>query len=188
MNASDAARIQRLECQFRDFLEEALRGVPLDLLSEPAIPGKWSALENLAHLGRYREVFQERLDQMLRTKSPSFSRYRAEDDPLWEAWRKLTATEVLTKISSVREQILARLKTLQADDFLQTARCARKSASVCDLLLRGDAAAPLLCYLFFGAEPVLQIVAVFPIAVLVKLVGATANLILKDGSAFWSLH
>jgi len=37
----------------------------------------------------------------------------------WEAWRKLTATEVLTKISSLREQILARLKTLQADDFLR---------------------------------------------------------------------
>jgi len=119
MNVSDAARIQRLECQFRDFLEEGLRGVPLDLLPEPAIPSRWSALDNLAHLGRYHEVFQERLDQMLRTKSPTFSRYRAEDDPLWEAWRKLTATEVLTKISSLREQILARLKTLQADDFLR---------------------------------------------------------------------
>jgi hypothetical protein len=119
MNVSDGTRIQRFESQFRDFLEEVLRGVPLDSLSEPAIPGKWSALENLAHLGRYHEVFQERLDQMLQTKSPLLPRYRAEDDPLWETWRTLSASEVLAKVSSLRQQLLARLKTLQADDFLR---------------------------------------------------------------------
>jgi hypothetical protein len=120
LNAADIARIQRCETQLRDFLDEVLRGVPPHSLSQPVIPGKWSVLENLAHLARYHEVFQERLDQMLLTRSPVFSRYRAEEDPAWETWRTLPATEVLTKLPSLRGQFLAKLKTLRADDFSRT--------------------------------------------------------------------
>jgi hypothetical protein len=120
MNAADSARLLRCESQLRDFLEEVLRGVPPDSLSKPMVPGKWSARENLAHIGRYHEVFLERLDQMLHAKSPAFSGYRAEDDPGWEPWRKLPPKEVLAKVSSLREQLLAKLVTLRADDFSRT--------------------------------------------------------------------
>jgi hypothetical protein len=120
-NSADLARIQRCETQLRDFLEEVLRGVPPHFLSQYVIPGKWSALENLAHLARYHEVFQERLDQILLTTSPIFSRYRAEEDPEWEAWRTLPPTDVLAKLSSLRGQLLAKLKALHGTDFSRTA-------------------------------------------------------------------
>lgn len=120
MNTADSARIQRCESQLRDFLEEGLRGVTPDSLSKSIVPGKWSGLENLAHIGRYHEIFLERLDQMLGAKSPAFSRYRAEDDPAWDFWRELPPTEVLAKVSSSREQLLAKLRTLRADDFSRT--------------------------------------------------------------------
>jgi hypothetical protein len=120
MNHADSDRIHRCETQLSDFLQESLRGVPLPSLAPPRMPGKWSALENLAHLGRYHEVFLARLDQILREKAPSFSRYRAEEDPEWEAWRALSASEVLEKLKSLRAQLVLKLKSLREEDSLRT--------------------------------------------------------------------
>jgi len=47
---------------------------------------KWSAHENLAHIGRYHEIFLECLRSILTEASPAFGRYRAEDDPGWPEW------------------------------------------------------------------------------------------------------
>jgi hypothetical protein len=55
------------------------------------------------------------------------------------------------------------------------------------LLLRRDVAAFLLCDLFFGTEPVFQIAAVLPPALLVQFVGAAANLILYIGNRIFVL-
>jgi uncharacterized damage-inducible protein DinB len=113
----DASRLQRSETQLRDFLDEALRGVPVEKILEQAVPGKWSANENLAHLGRYHEIFLERIDRILAEENPAFTRYRAEDDPQWEAWRTLAYKEVAEKLASLREMLVARLKTLSAADY-----------------------------------------------------------------------
>jgi uncharacterized damage-inducible protein DinB len=116
----DASRLQRSETQLRDFLDEALRGVPVEKILEQAVPGKWSAHENLAHLGRYHEVFLERIERILVEENPAFTRYRAEDDPEWEAWRTLAYKEVAEKLASLREMLVARLKTLSAADYKRT--------------------------------------------------------------------
>jgi uncharacterized damage-inducible protein DinB len=68
MNATNASRLQRCETQFRDFLDEALRGISAEKVLEPAVSGKWSANENLAHLARYHEIFLERIERMLTGK------------------------------------------------------------------------------------------------------------------------
>jgi uncharacterized damage-inducible protein DinB len=114
------SRLQRCETQLRDFLDEALRGVTVEKILEQAIPGKWSANENLAHLGRYHEIFLERIERILTEESPEFSRYRAEEDPQWEAWRTLAYKEVAEKLAGLREMLVARLKTLSKTDYRRT--------------------------------------------------------------------
>jgi uncharacterized damage-inducible protein DinB len=120
VSGHNTSRLQRCETQLRDFLDEALRGVPVEKILEQAVPGKWSANENLAHLGRYHEIFLERIERILTEENPAFSRYRAEDDPQWEAWRTLAYKEVAEKLSSLREMLVARLKTLSAADYKRT--------------------------------------------------------------------
>jgi uncharacterized damage-inducible protein DinB len=114
------SRLQRCETQLRDFLGEALAGIPVEKILERVIPGKWSAHENLAHLGRYHEIFQERIERILTEPNPVFTRYRAEDDPRWEAWRMLAHKEVAEKLASLREQLVTKLKSLTAEDYART--------------------------------------------------------------------
>jgi uncharacterized damage-inducible protein DinB len=120
MSPSNSARLQRCETQLRDFLGEALRGVSVETISEPKLEGKWSALETLAHLARYQEIFLERLEKILKQENPAFSIYRAEQDPEWEAWKRLAYKEVLAKLTSSREKLIAKLKSLSADDYART--------------------------------------------------------------------
>jgi uncharacterized damage-inducible protein DinB len=114
------SRLQRLETQLRDSLDEALRGVPVEKILEPPISGKWSANENLAHLGRYHEIFLERIELILTEQNPKFSRYRAEEDPEWEAWRTLAYKEVAGKLASLREMLVTKLKSLSTEDYART--------------------------------------------------------------------
>lgn len=115
------SRLQRCEGQLRDFLEVTLRGVPVEKILEPPASGKWSAHENLAHLGRYHEIFLERMERILKEANPVFDRYRAEADPQWEAWRALSYKEVVGKLAWLREMLMARLKSLSTDDYARTA-------------------------------------------------------------------
>jgi hypothetical protein len=67
----------------------------------PAL-GKWSARENRAHIGRYHEIFLERLHRILTEQSPKFARYRAEDDPGWPEWASRPIEEVRTRLGALR--------------------------------------------------------------------------------------
>jgi uncharacterized damage-inducible protein DinB len=120
MSSSNSARLQRCETQLRDFLDEALRGVPVEAISEPRVKAKWSALENLAHLARYHEIFLDRVDKILKQQSPTFSIYRAEQDPEWGAWKGLAYKEVVARLMASREKLVARLKSLSPEDYART--------------------------------------------------------------------
>ena len=120
MSNSNSSRLQRCETQLQDFLNEALRGVPPEALSQRANPGKWSARENLAHLARYHQVFLERMDRILNEPNPKFGRYRAEDDPEWAKWQALAGSQVLANLSSLRTKLMARLRSLSDQDFQRT--------------------------------------------------------------------
>lgn len=80
----------------------------------------WRTPENLAHLARYHEIFLERVERILQQENPVLSIYRAEQDPEWEAWKGLAYKEVLARIAASREKIIARLKSLSADDYTRT--------------------------------------------------------------------
>jgi uncharacterized damage-inducible protein DinB len=120
MNPSNSSRLRRCETQLRDFLHEALRGVPVEAILQPPASGKWSANENLAHLARYHEVFLERIDRILKENAPAFLRYRAEEDPKWEAWRGLAYKEVAGELATLREKLIARLKAVSDTDYQRT--------------------------------------------------------------------
>lgn len=121
MNTAHLDRIYRCETQLRDFLEESLRGIPPEALARSLIAGKWTALENLAHLARYQEIFLQRLEQILSANSPVLPRYRAEEDPEWPAWRTLSPDDVIARLGSLRAQLVTRLRSLKENDFLKTA-------------------------------------------------------------------
>ena len=117
---SNASRLQRCETQLQDFLSVTLNGIPMETLNAKPVPGKWSAREQLAHLARYHEIFLQRIDRILSEQAPEFSRYRAEDDPEWPAWANLPAPQLLVRISSVRAKLMARLRSLNEEDFERT--------------------------------------------------------------------
>ncbi|HEX4606491.1 MAG TPA: DinB family protein [Candidatus Angelobacter sp.] len=120
MTNSNASRLQRCETQLQDFLAVALKNVPIRELNAKAVPGKWSAHEQLAHLARYHQIFLQRIDRILTEQAPRFPRYRAEEDPEWPAWSGLPAQQVLVRISSMRGKLMARLRSLSQDDFERT--------------------------------------------------------------------
>lgn len=60
-------------------------------LTEPQIrqrlePDKWSIFENIAHLGRYQEVFRNRITVILQEEKPGFERYVADQDAGFPDW------------------------------------------------------------------------------------------------------
>jgi uncharacterized damage-inducible protein DinB len=79
--------------------------------------GKWSARENLAHIGRYHEIFLERLHSIVTEPSPRFARYRAEEDPGWEEWASRPIEEVRTRLTALRLNLVDRIVALQPLDY-----------------------------------------------------------------------
>jgi hypothetical protein len=79
---------------------------------EPRTNGKWSALDNLAHLARYHEVFLARIEQIVNEDKPRLPRYRAEEDPEWPAWMNLEVFEVVARLQSRRRKLIDTLEQL----------------------------------------------------------------------------
>jgi len=117
---SNSTRLQRCETQLQDFLAVALSSVSVDTLSAKVVAGKWSAHEQLAHLGRYHQIFLQRIDSILTEQAPEFPRYRAEDDPEWPAWASLPAPQLLVRLSSMRAKLMSRLRALSEEGFQRT--------------------------------------------------------------------
>ena len=94
---------------------------PVDALTAEAVPSKWSAHENLAHLARYQHVFlHERLRRMLSEDQPVFPRYRAENDPEWPNWRSMSPRQVFDDLRAVRRKLASTLNDLTDDQLNRT--------------------------------------------------------------------
>lgn len=100
-----------------DSLDVILRGVPDRALRRRPAEGKWSAHEHLAHLGRYHEVFLERLERILAEDSPRLGCYRSEDDPGAESWFALPARQVIERMRALRAQLVLRIANLGSDEL-----------------------------------------------------------------------
>ena len=110
LNDSQTARLLN---QFETVLTMANALAEEPLRYRP-VPDKWSAFEQLAHIGCYTAFFHEhRLWVMLQTTEvPAFGRYRAEDDPAFAGWTAMEKAPMLTRLVEQRRQLTNRLMGL----------------------------------------------------------------------------
>lgn len=116
MDPGYASQIQRCEAQLSDFFTEVLSGLFGDL-TRRVVPEKWSVQENVAHLARYNEIFLQRVHRILTENKPALPRYRAEEDPDWERWRKRPYGELIGAFAELRGELVNKLKLLNDEDF-----------------------------------------------------------------------
>ncbi|MEE8606862.1 MAG: DinB family protein [Nitrospiraceae bacterium] len=115
MTLSRSASI-RLETQL-DALSLVLDRASPDAITRRPASGKWSAHENLAHLGRHHEVFIERVQRILAEDRPRLARYRAEEDPEWPKWAALPTDEVLGRLQALRGDLIEIVKYLSPEQL-----------------------------------------------------------------------
>jgi len=81
---------------------------------------KWSARENLAHLGRYHEILLDRVRKILKEDRPQFARYGAEGDREWLSWSSLPVRIVQERIRELRSELITLLDTLGEPQLQRT--------------------------------------------------------------------
>lgn len=103
LNDSQTARLLN---QFETVLAMA-NALPEAQLRHRPIPDKWSAFEQLAHIGCYTDFFHDhRLRVMLQAvEPPAFGRYRADDDPEFGVWTNLEKAPMLARLVAQRQQL-----------------------------------------------------------------------------------
>jgi uncharacterized damage-inducible protein DinB len=119
MNRLPESSRRRLETQL-DALDLLLETFAEDALERRPSSGKWSILENIAHLGRYHEVFMARMKRVLDEENPDLGRYRAEDDPEAAAWTVLPQSKQMTRIKQRRRELLAFVRGLSDEQLART--------------------------------------------------------------------
>lgn len=95
---------QRLHYQ-PDALHYILYGLDEGGLKQRPDKDKWSISENLAHLGRYHEVFKERMQRILHEDHPHFSRYAADNDEGFAIWCRYENATLLKRFKETREAL-----------------------------------------------------------------------------------
>lgn len=109
----------RLAHQLASFRSWTAAVPAADLVWRPP-SGKWSALLNLAHVGRHHEVMQDRLARVLREDAPVFPRYREADDPGWAEWESLPPDEVWSRLDDRRATLVGWAAVLTPEQIRRT--------------------------------------------------------------------
>ena len=113
----------QLRIQYQpDALKQLLPGLNDETAKQRPIPEKWSVAENVAHLGRYHEIFLERMKRTVFEDNPSFERYVAENDPEFSEWCKLDFNALVKKFHSSREVLNDYLFNIPDDKIKKKAR------------------------------------------------------------------
>ena len=112
----DESQVVRLKTQLVS-VELLFSGATPERIDRRPVSGNWSARENLAHIGRYHEIFLERLHHILTEQSPQFARYRAEEDPGWQEWQSRNFEEIRTELVALRLNLIDKITALQPLDY-----------------------------------------------------------------------
>jgi len=113
---AEESQLVRLKTQLSS-VEVLFAGASPERIDRRPASGKWSARENLAHIGRYHEIFLERVRRILAETSPQFARYRAEEDPGWPEWSSKPFGEVRDQVTALRLKLIERIAGLHAADY-----------------------------------------------------------------------
>lgn len=100
-----------------DALDHLLFSLTEAQIRQRPASGKWSIFENMAHLGRYQEIFLERLQQIISGDTPSFSRYVADTDPGFADWVELSLQELAKRLRGERLTLNAFLSILREEQL-----------------------------------------------------------------------
>ena len=103
-----------------EVLTHLLAGLKEETAKQRPIPEKWSVAENIAHLGRYHEVFLERMRRIVDENNPSFERYVADIDPGFLDWCKSGYDELLQKFQVSRKALNDYLFAISDDAISKT--------------------------------------------------------------------
>src|SRR4029453_2597839 len=92
-----------------------------ELRAQPQ-PGKWSALQHVAHLARMHEIYLARIQRILTEEAPAMPAYRAEQDDEGPGWEGLALPDVLSRLNDRRAQLVAQLRSLSDDQWTRIGR------------------------------------------------------------------
>lgn len=113
----------KLRLQYQpDALKQLLFGVNDSNAKQRPNAEKWSVAENIAHLGRYHEVFLERMQRAVHEHNPLFERYVADNDPGFLEWCKPDYDALLLRFHASRKILNDYLFGLSDEDLRNTAR------------------------------------------------------------------
>lgn len=115
------SQLYRLEFQHETIAELIEKINPKDTIKR-LNPKKWSIAENVAHLGRYQEVFRERIKRILNEDKPTFDRYKAEDDESFVKWLNKSADEALVSLIEMRKELFHTLNNLTNLGLMRTGK------------------------------------------------------------------
>ena len=113
--------IQRLQFQ-HEAVTDLIRNIPEERLRLRPASGKWSTIENIAHLTAYQYIFLDRLKKIEKEESPLFSRYVGDDDPVFLSSVKRDLKDILEDLFTQRFILINRLKSLSEHALRQTGR------------------------------------------------------------------
>lgn len=87
-------------------------GLPDPQLRKMVQVGKWSIFENIVHLATYQHTFLIRVEKMLSAETPSFSRYTAETDPLFQDNLERTTSATIEDLVETRKSVITKIASL----------------------------------------------------------------------------
>lgn len=113
----------QLRLQYQpEALKHLLSGLNEEMVKQRPIADKWSVAENIAHLGRYHEIFLVRMQKIINENDPLFERYIADNDPGFSEWRLLNFNTLMEKFYSSRKVLNDFLFGLPDVDIKRTGR------------------------------------------------------------------
>ncbi len=112
-----SALVCRLKTQHLAFAE-IIRNLDEVKLNQQPEPEKWSIKAQVAHIVSYQPVFIGRVHQILKGGTPSFSSYRADEEPDFIQACELPISELLNHLQGQRRQLLELITNLPDSDLL----------------------------------------------------------------------
>lgn len=101
-------------------LKEIIRPLDVNALNQQPQPGKWSVMENIAHLASYQPVFLKRVQQMIAADGATFDPYVGDTDPLFLSMRTQAVETVLAQYNDYRKEINELLESIPEEKLAHT--------------------------------------------------------------------
>ncbi len=117
----NTAQLARLRYQ-PDALQTLLHGLTEAQMRQRPQPDKWAIFEQVAHLGRYQQVFSQRLQRIVTEENPVFARYVAEKDPDFAIWLTWSFDDILYQSQRERDGLIQLLSGYSEEVLQRTGK------------------------------------------------------------------